>query len=104
MLWAAAATCFFGFLRKGEAVVPPGASFDSSIHLSVGDVSVDSRSATTYVAVNIKASKTDPFQQGMTIYLGRTHNRMCPVAATLNYLVTRGTSKGPYSYLKTEDI
>ena len=39
MLWAAAAMCFFGFLRTGEVVAPPGASFDSSIHLSVEDVS-----------------------------------------------------------------
>ena len=29
------------------------------------------------------------------IYLGRTHNRICPVAATLNCPVVRGTSKGP---------
>ena len=36
MLWAAAAMCFFGFLKTGEVVAPPGASFDPSIHLSVG--------------------------------------------------------------------
>ena len=62
---------------------------------SVEDVNVDTWSSPTYVAVNIKASKTDPFRQGVTIYLGRTHNQMCPVAAALNYLVTRSTLKGP---------
>ena len=95
MLWAAATMCFFGFLRAGEVVAPPDSSFDPCVHLSVGDVSVDSRSAPKYLAVNIKASKTDPFRQGVTIYLGRTHDQICPVAATLNYLVVRGTVKGP---------
>ena len=93
-----------GFLRTGEVVAPPGASFDPSVHLTVGDVSVDSWSAPSYVAVNIKASKTDPFRQGVTIYLGRTHNRIYPLAATLNYLVARGTSKGPCLYSKMGDI
>ena len=69
--------------------------FDPNIHLSVGDVSMDSQSAPTYLAVNIKASKTDPFCQGVTVYLGKTHDQICPVAAMLNYLVVRGTSKGP---------
>ena len=45
--------------------------------------------------MNIKALKTDPFHQGVTVYLGRSHDWICPVAATLNYLVVRGTSKGP---------
>ena len=95
MLWTAATMCFFGFLKVGEIVAPPGSGFDPNIHLSVGDVSVDSQSAPTYLAVNIKSSKTDPFCQGVTVYLGRTHNRICPVAAMLNYLVVRGSSKGP---------
>ena len=95
MLWAAATVCFFAFLRVGEIVAYPGSGIDSSIHLPVWDVSVNSRSVPTYLAVSIKASKTDWFCQGVTIYLGRTHDRICPVAATLNYLVVRGTSKGP---------
>ena len=95
MLWAAAAMCFFGFLRVGEVVVPSDSAFDPSVHLSAADISVDSRSSPTYVAVNIKASKTDPFRRGVTIYLGRTHSTICPVAATLKYMVERGLSKGP---------
>ena len=95
MLWAAATMCFFGFLRAGEIVAYPGSGFDSSIHLSLWDVSVNSRSVPTYLAVSIKASKTDWFRQEVMIYLGRTHDWICPVAATLNYLVVRGASKGP---------
>ena len=62
MFWAAATMCFFGFLRAGEIVAPPGSGFYLSIHLSLRDVSVDSCSAPTYLAMNIKASKTDPFR------------------------------------------
>ena len=61
MLWAAAIMCFFGFLRAGEIVAPPSSGFDPSIHLSVGDVSVDSHSAPSYLAVSIKVFKTDSF-------------------------------------------
>lgn len=90
MLWAAAAMCFFGFLRAGEVVVPSDSSFDPSIHLTVADVSVDSHTSPSYLAVRIKASKTDPFRQGVTIYLGRTNYRICPVAAVLSYLAKGG--------------
>ena len=61
MLCTAATMCFFGFLRVGEIVAPPWSGFDPNIHLSEGDVCVDSHSAPTYLAVNIKASKTDQF-------------------------------------------
>ena len=43
---------------------------------------------------------TDPFQQGVTVYLGRTYNQICPLAVTLNYLVASGTSKGPLFMFK----
>ena len=38
---------------------------------------------------------TDPFRQGISIYLGRTNYRICPVAAVLSYLVKRGPTLGP---------
>ena len=95
MLWAAAAMCFFGFLRAGEVVVPSDSAFDPNVYLSYTDISVDSHSFPTYVAVNIKASKTDPFRRGVTVYLGRTHSLICPVVAVLKYVVEKGFSKGP---------
>jgi hypothetical protein len=33
----------FGFLRAGEIVVPSSAGYDMSVHLSMGDVTLDSR-------------------------------------------------------------
>ena len=95
MLWAAAAMCFFGFLRLGEVVVPSDASFVPEVHLTASDVSVDSHASPSYVAVRIKASKTDPFRQGVTIYLGKTDGHICPVAAILSYIVRRDSSPGP---------
>ena len=32
---------FFGFFRLGEILLPSGCTYDSNIHLSVGDVAVD---------------------------------------------------------------
>ena len=81
MLWAACCTCFFGFLRSGEITVPSAGEYDPGAHLSYGDVTLDSRESPTMAQVNIKASKTDPFRKGVSIYIGRTNNGLCPVAA-----------------------
>ena len=64
MLWAAACMCFFGFLLTGEVVTPSDSSFDSSTHLTYGDVRVDNVVAPQYLEVKIKASKTNPLRQG----------------------------------------
>lgn len=95
MLWAAACTCFFGFLRSGEATVPSLSGYDPQVHLSIGDVSVDSNSSPTAVRLHIKASKTDPFRLGVHIFLGKTNSPLCPVTALLSYISKRGLSPGP---------
>lgn len=95
MLWATACLCFFGFLRLGEAVAPSQRSYDASCHLCFGDVLVDSRSAPSFLQVRIKASKTDPFRQGCTIYIGTTKASICPVGAVLSFMVVRGSAPGP---------
>ena len=86
MLWAAACMCFFDFLRCGEVVISSDASYDPQVNLSLEDVRVDSRVKPSYVEVNIKASKTDPFRQGVRVYLGATSRDICPVSAILHYL------------------
>ena len=42
MLWAVVCTCFFGFLQSGEVVIPSAVAYDPSVHLSHGNVKVDS--------------------------------------------------------------
>jgi len=55
---------------------------------------VDSISNPTLLKVRIKASKTDPFRQGVELFIGKTGNRLCPVAALLAYLAKRGNKEG----------
>ena len=65
MLWAACCTAFFGFLRVGEITAPNLDEYDSSVHLSLKDVALDSRTAPTIIWLTIKQSKTDPFRKGV---------------------------------------
>ncbi len=95
MLWAAACICFFGFLRSGEIVVPSETGYDQSSHLSFGDVRVDDRANPQYLEIHLKASKTDPFRQGVSVVVGRTNTDLCPVAAGLAYMAARGSAPGP---------
>lgn len=95
MLWAAACTCFFGFLRSGEATVPSQAAYYPAVHLSISDISINSLSSPHKIIIRRKASKTDPFRQGFNVVLGRTEADLCPVAALLGYIAMRGLAPGP---------
>ena len=70
MIWAA---CCMAFLRSSELTVPSqdGYNPDPSVHLSLSDVAVDSRSSPSMIRVRIKQSKTDPFRPGINLYLGK---------------------------------
>lgn len=95
MLWAASCLCFYGFLRSGEVVTPAIGEYDPAVHLCFEDVKVDNRMSPSFIQVSIKASKTDPFRQGVTIYIGATGGQLCPVTAVLSYMVARGSGQGP---------
>ena len=95
MLWAVSCTCFFGFLRSGEATVPTQSSYDAAVHLSISDVSLTSAADPEAIVITIKASKTDPFRNGTSVYLRRTERDLCPVAALLGYITRRGMTLGP---------
>ena len=86
MVWAACCMAYFGFLRAGEMTVYEDGGYDKSVHLGVDDASIDSPSSPSVVRVRIKQSKTDPFRQGVDLFLGRTHTDL----AILGYLVVRG--------------
>lgn len=95
MLWAASCLCFFGFLRTGEAVVPSEKAYDPAVHLNYADAQIDNTTSPQWMEVRIKASKTDPFRKGVSIYLGTTKGVLCPVAAMTSYMVQRGSHPGP---------
>ena len=94
MLWVAASTGFYGFLRAGELTVPSESAFDSSTHLCFSDVSVDNIFDPQIVKLRLKASKTDPFRKRVDVVLGRTHTNTCPITALLAYLAMRGSTPG----------
>ena len=98
MLWAASLLCFFGFLRSGEITVPTDAGFDEGVHLTFNDISVDCTENPQVIRVRIKASKTDPFRVGADIFIGRTDNDLCPVAAVLAFMALRGP--GPFFHFR----
>ena len=78
---------FLWLFADGGIVVPSSSSYDPKVHLSVGDIKVNDRKKPTFLEVRIKASKTDVFQKGVTIYLGVTGVDICPVAAILSYMI-----------------
>ena len=95
LLWAACCLAFFGFLRCGEFTVPSQEAYDSDTHLSLADIALDDKNNPTVIQVTIKQSKTDPFRQGVDLYLGKTWKDICPVCAIIPYLVIRGAKPGP---------
>ena len=76
---------------------PESGVFDQCQHLTFDDIKVVNLASPRAVTILIKQSKTDPFLQGMSIYmyLGRTDSLLCPIAALLSYLVVRGKDGGP---------
>ena len=100
MLWAAACTCFYGFLRAWEIVIPTDTGFDPEVHLTQGDVRVNDVRDPQYLEVRLKASKTDPFRLGVSVFIGKTSSGNCPLAAILAYAVQRGTAHGPFFKFK----
>ena len=100
MVWAACCLAFFGFLRYSEFTVQQQGCYDSFVYLSMPDVALDSRSSTKTIRIKIKQSKTDPFRQGVHIYLGKIDQDIYPVKAILPYLAIRGGTPGPLFMLE----
>ena len=76
--------------------MPSDSAYDPAVHLSQGDVRVDNTANPQYLEIHLKASKTDPFRLGVTVYLGRSHAELCPVSAVLAYMVLRGNAGGAF--------
>ena len=93
MLWAACCVGYFGFMRSGEFTVCKANKSSSTIQVS--DVATDSHTNPTVVRLFLRKAKTDPFGNGIFVYLGKTASSVCPVSATLNYLAIRPSEPGP---------
>ncbi len=96
MLWAAATMCFFGFFRAGEITVASAAAYDPIVHLSWGDISVDSIVTPSAIRIHLKRSKCDQLGNGVDVVIGRTTDELCPVTAVLTYMAQRGDQAGAF--------
>ena len=95
MNWAICTLAFFGFFRLGEILLTTANQFDPKRHIAVGDVAVDSRQNPSLVRVHPKCSKTDQLRKGVDIYIGKTRDDICPVAAVLSVHAIRGQKPSP---------
>ena len=59
MMWTTCCIAFFGLLRVSEFTAPTQSHFNSSSHLSLTDVALDSRTSPQVVRITLKQSKTD---------------------------------------------
>ena len=84
----------------GEITTLSDTAYDQAHHLSYADIAVDRVSSPTMLRCHLKQSKTDRFHQGVDIFVGRTDNQLCPVAAMMAYLAARGASPGPLFIFK----
>ena len=88
-LWAMCCLAFFGFLWVGGFTIPTESSYSPSHHLSLEDISMDSRTNPHLLQLLLKQSKTDPFRHGAKVYVGATDSTICPIRAALAYLAKR---------------
>ena len=98
MLWAAITTAFFGFLRVSEYTASHKTKFDSTCTLLFQDVHIQDSTAHIF----IKASKTDPFRQGVHVRLAANGTWLCPVSALRNFIVIHPTTSGPLFTFKNK--
>ena len=94
MFWVGYTLGHFGLCGPRNSV-PSLASFSPLVHLDVQDITVDSSTDPSCIPVTIKASKTDPFRKGCSIYIGLGKYPLCAVHASLAYLAIRGDGPGP---------
>ena len=78
--------------------MPTEKEYDHQSHLCCKDVKMNCYVALSYLQVTIKASKTDPFRQGVDLYLGATGKELCLMASVFSCMAARGDdAKGPLS-------
>ena len=96
VLWAISCAAFFGFFRLGGLLPETVNSFNPTTDLAWGDVAVDNPANPQMVRLHLKKSKCDQFGKGTDIILGRTGSPLCPVAALLGFMASRGDRPGPF--------
>ena len=91
LFMAASLIAFYSLLRVSEYTCENPNSFSPSESLALSDIQFQN----SLLFLRIKASKTDPFKQGVTVRIPTIKSVLCPVKALHLYLVYRGSSLGP---------
>ena len=94
LLWAVSCTEFLGFFRLGELLTTD--STFNACSLGVGGHRRRQHSIPNNGADPPEKSKIDQFGSGADVILGTTGMDLCPVAAMLAYVVSQGSSPGPF--------
>ena len=86
MLFAVMNVAFFGALRCSEFCVT--SVFDPNSNLTHSDIEFgyDAKIVKHFFSLTLKASKTDPFREGITLVLYETGQVLCPVQSLKAYL------------------
>ena len=99
MMWAACCLIFLDFYAAASLQchhkVPTTAK--STFHLRTY-VAVDNQANPQPLRVVIKQSKTDPFRQGASLYLGKADSFICPVTGILPIPSSKRESRWPSIY------
>lgn len=72
--------------RAGEITVPSEMAYDVGAHLNFPDVTIDNPKNLTLTRIRLKVSKTDPFRNGVDVYLGHTRDQLCLIEVILAFL------------------
>ena len=91
MIWSAMLCAFFGFLRISEYTATGAKRYEQQTTLCTTDVTFHPQCCTLV----LKASKTDPFREGVTLRFEENNTDLCPVTALRQYLVHQARSAGP---------
>ena len=93
MIWSAMMSAFFGFMRVSEYTSPRATEYLPNGTLCLEDVWKNDRGDGFVLC--LKASKTDPFREGVQIKLMENNSELCPVVALKQYLNVQRRNMGP---------
>ena len=91
MLWAACTLAFFAFLHSSEYTSPSTKSFNKNSTLQVADIKV----CRSRLILQVKASRTGLFWEGVSMSIVQTGGSTCPVKALQKYLRNHPSYSGP---------
>ena len=91
-IWAVYCICSFGLFRLGELIPSSVSAFYPAMHMLLADVAAD---CPILISLQLKRAKADQFGRGATVFLSRSDNDICLVAALLAYMAIRGQQPGP---------